>query len=72
MKSKLSLEELRVVSFRTNIESESHVGGNTYNYTCDSNFQNCDTGDPIICASNEPFCFVTEAVNCTGNCTWLC
>jgi len=70
MTKKLNLEELRVVSFQTNVQPEAQRGGRTYN--CVTNYQNCDTGEPLICGTDGQFCFVTEAVNCTGNCTYIC
>ena len=71
MNKKLSLETLRVVSFQTNVKPESQLGGATL-FNCGTNFQNCDTGEPLLCGTNLAFCPVSEAQNCTGNCTYIC
>jgi len=68
MKKKMSLEELEVISFQTK-GPDAHVGG-LFTWECVTNYQNCDTAN--VCETDGEFCFATQQVNCTGNCTYIC
>ena len=64
MKKKLSLDHLEVKSFKTKAHAAREIQGGSW--VCGTNFQECDTGEPLICG------FATEAANCTQACTWIC
>jgi len=71
MKKKLSLTQLEVKSFTTNVAPNPNAirGGLTlFGSGCGTQFQNCDTGNEYCTWVPT----VTQAVNCTGNCSYLC